>query len=53
MSRNKCKVTLDMFGVTDKKCREHGLYRLAKNEAMQKYTGSVRNTLQQNHKSEV
>ena len=50
LSKHQCKVVLDMCGVTNKKCLEHGLYRLAKNEAMQKYAGSVRNTLQRNHK---
>ena len=38
-----------MHSVTSKKFREHGLYRLAKNKAMQKYSGCVRNTLQQKH----
>ena len=47
--KNGCKVTLDMYSVTSKKFREHGLHRLAKNEAMQKYTGCVRNTLLRKH----
>ena len=48
--KNKCKVALDTYSVTDKNFQEHGLYRLAKKEVMQKYTGCVRNTLLQNHK---
>ena len=44
-----CKVTLDMHSVTSKNFREHSLHRLAKNEAMQKYTGCVCNTLQRKH----
>ena len=38
---NGRKVTLDIRSVTSKKFREHSLYCLAKNEAMQKYTACV------------
>ena len=46
---NGCNVTLDMHSVTSKKFREHGLYRLTRNKATQKYTAYVCNTLQQKH----
>ena len=46
---NGCKATLDMHSVASKKFREHDLHRLAKDEAMQKYTACVRNTLSRKH----